>query len=86
MINGSKPCGQPCEAGLRSIPEMTGSGRLRRSLHPPALSVLFIALMSSLCPARAHSFLSNPPMIWPDGEVTWDSTTQAPLFDEDEII
>ncbi len=44
----------------------------RRSLIQHALFALFIAVLSSgalHCPARAHSFLSNPPMIWPNGDV-----------------
>ena len=51
---------------------MTASRRPWRSLIQPALFVLFIALLSSsalLWPARAHSFLSNPPATWPDGDV-----------------
>jgi len=51
---------------------MAGSRRPWRSLIRPPLSVLFIALLSSsalLCPARAYSFLSKPPMIWPNGDV-----------------
>src|SRR5436190_778465 len=45
--------------------------RILRSTHPqPALSVLFIALLSSSSfRARAHSFLSNPPVLWPNGNV-----------------
>ena len=72
MMNGSKPCGRVCEPGLRSIPEMAGSRRPWRSLTQRALSVLFIGLLSCsapFCPAHAHSFVSNPPMIWPDGDV-----------------
>ncbi len=72
MMNGSKPCGRVCEPGLRSIPEIAGSRRPWRSLTQRALSVLFIGLLSCsapFCPARAHSFVSNPPMIWPDGDV-----------------
>src|SRR3989442_12317639 len=72
MMNGSKLCGRPCEPGHRSIPEMAGSSRPWRSLIQPVLAVLFIALLSSnalLCPARAYSFLSKPPMIWPNGDV-----------------
>ena len=72
MMNGSKPCGRVCEPGLRSIPEMAGSRRPWRSLIQHALSVLFIGLLSSsapFSPARAHSFVSNPPMIWPNGDV-----------------
>jgi hypothetical protein len=35
-----------------------------------AVSALLIGLFSfSAVPARAHSFLSNPPMIWPSGDV-----------------
>src|SRR5437667_3284517 len=72
MINGSKRCGRPSEFGLRIIPEMVWSRRQWRSLIQPALSVLFIALLACsalFCPARAHTFLSNPPMVWPNGEV-----------------
>ena len=51
---------------------MAGSRRPWWSLIQPALSVLFIGLFSCsapFCPARAYSFLSNPPMIWPNGDV-----------------
>ena len=58
--------------GTRTIPDIAVARRPWRSLIRPALSVLFITLLSSsgpLCPARAHSFLSNPPIIWPNGDV-----------------
>ncbi len=51
---------------------MAGTRWPGRSLINRALSVLFIASLSSsapFSPARAHSFLSNPPMIWPSGDV-----------------
>ena len=51
---------------------MVGSRRLWRSLIQRGLSVLFIGLFSSsapFSPARAHSFLSNPAIIWPNGDV-----------------
>jgi hypothetical protein len=72
MMNGSKPCERPCEPGLRSIPEMVGSRRPGWCFIRRALSVLLTGLLSSsapFCPARAHSFVSNPPMIWPNGDV-----------------
>ncbi len=38
--------------------------------YQPALPVLLIAVMSaSVYVGRAHTFLSDPPMIWPDGDV-----------------
>ena len=67
-MNDLKPCGRPCEPGLIHLK----SRPPRRGLTQPALSILFAALLSSsapLCPARAHIFLSNPPMIWPEGEI-----------------
>jgi hypothetical protein len=51
---------------------MAGPRRPWRNLIQRALSVLFIALLSSsapLSPARAHSFVGNPPIIWPNGDV-----------------
>jgi hypothetical protein len=74
MMNGLRPksSGRPCEPGLGSVPELAGSRRSWRSLIQPALFLLFIALLpfsAILCPLRAHSFLSNPPTIWPDGDV-----------------
>src|SRR5437763_1685889 len=72
MINGSKLCGRLCEPVLGRIPELTASRRRWRRLVEPALSVLFIALLCSsagLYPACAHSFLSDPPTTWPDGDV-----------------
>src|SRR6266850_3515855 len=72
VCSSDLPCGRPGEPGFRSIPGMGRSRRPWRSLIQRALSVLFIGLLSCsapFCPARAHCFVSNPPMIWPNGDV-----------------
>src|SRR6266536_3229477 len=46
-MKGSKPCGRPCEPGLRRVPEMAESRPPWRKLIQRVLFVLFIAVLSS---------------------------------------